>query len=420
MESDRNLCFSSSSVAFILLLLIPHCKPDYFNYVPFFDMLFNILRIGSALVVFGLYFFHIFREKRLYRNKIQIVAILLLYYVELILSTVLNQANIYVIVLRVVSQLSVFLICSYYASYARTNLISALFHMGEIMVYTNLFTILRFPKGLYISEVGYWRNWLLGYKNLFLPYFIGFYIAAYLYQYTYKGFLRSKLLVISMLLSLLLVGSSTSIIVFSLFSLLAFFIKFDHEKIINALVLTIINIISYLLIVKFRIANLLSFIIVRLFHKDTTFGGRTQLWDFLYEFIRNKFLWGNGCLSGPEMALRTNTWWAFHAHNLVVQLLYEGGIISLLLYALFNYMLLRDLYRNRFAYVAQIITIGLFVLNIAFITEVYINAMIFVVYGVASAVNDLVELEYCPFDNKLSIRLIWRNRTGSNNESINT
>lgn len=400
MRFENKSGCSIKYILIIMVLIIPHCKPGYFDYVPLLDGLFNILRILSGLAILIRYIIHVELYKEIHREKLRILCIYVLFCFFLILSTIYNNISLNTIILRTVSHLSIFLICSSFAADKKKELFTAIFLVGEILVYTNFITILLFPEGMYTSNAGLRGNWLLGYKNHFICFFIGFYLAAYMYRKIRGVVLRPIILISVMMISLILVKSSTSIVSFAVFSFLELLLKRDKGRFINSLSLTICNILAMFLIVFFRLTDLLSFVIVGVFNKSTTLTGRTHLWDIMYRLISEKPWIGNGCIYGKGLVIMTGIWWANHAHNMILQILFEGGIISLFLYLLMNYYMLKNLYYYRKTYIAQLISIGLFILNIAFITEFYNNAMYIVIFGLASSIDDLSGIEQSVNENR--------------------
>ena len=156
----KQIKFELTSTIFIFLLLFPHFKPRYFDEVAVLDLSFNFLRVLSAGAILVLYFT---------RRKINLpVLVLLIWKGWLLLTTLFNLdrgADIYTFLIRTVPDVAVFLLCSYMVVNL-PNLIRALMMLGEMLIYSNLVTILLFPDGLYHTD-RFFQNWLLGYRNQF-------------------------------------------------------------------------------------------------------------------------------------------------------------------------------------------------------------------------------------------------------------
>lgn len=393
----KTIKLKMTSPLFIFLLLMPHFKPPYIGRIPALDSLFNILRILSALTIFLLYIF---------RRKISLPLILLLSFESwLFFTTLWGEGDFYTYILRAASDLSVFLICSYMAV-APKNLLKVLLLISEIMTYVNLIAIVLFPQGLYNTDL-YWQNWWLGYRNNFFPYFLVFGVVAVLYRYYVGRSIRSIILIFSIFISLVLVNSATALIAMAVFLLLVVFSKVKWATIINSFVLTLGDIVAFFLLVVFRALNWFSFIIVDILHRNITLTGRTLLWDVLYQYIQQKPITGYGVLSNSQTADMLYRTWAVHAHNLVLQYLFNGGIIAIIIFIAFNIYFLRKLYLYRATKTAMLMSIAIFVYYIACLTEPYLYPMIYVVYSMACNIDQLLPYESTYLSPK---RFHWGNK----------
>lgn len=373
----------------IALLLIPHFKPNYFETIEILDILFNLLRVCSAVIIISLIVYEVIKRNYIIKSQSIILSVLVLYFTGLFISTIWNGVNVRIIILRAVSQISVCLICMYYSRFNTSNLISALFGIGELLVYINIFTIIFFPNGLYSINGALRTYWLLGHKNQFFPFYIGFTTTLFIYTKLFNRHIRPFALYVTMLASVIIVNSATSLTALALFPLLIFLAYKGSGRIINAASLTFINIVAYILIVLVRITYIFSLFILRVLHKDPSLTGRTMIWDDLYYLLIKKPLLGYGCRTGNEVAQMLGRNVAVHAHNTLLHCLFEGGIICLLLFLLLNGFVVYYLYMFRKYYAAQILSIGMFIMNLAMIAEVYNHATLFVFYGLASSVRYL-------------------------------
>ncbi|WP_367924251.1 O-antigen ligase family protein [uncultured Ruthenibacterium sp.] len=382
----KQIKFELTSTIFIFLLLFPHFKPRYFDEVAVLDLSFNFLRVLSAGAILVLYFT---------RRKINLpVLVLLIWKGWLLLTTLFNLdrgADIYTFLIRTVPDVAVFLLCSYMVVNL-PNLIRALMMLGEMLIYSNLVTILLFPDGLYHTD-RFFQNWLLGYRNQFFSSFLVFGLAAFLYYRYVGGWVRPAMLLAAIYASLLLVDSATSIFAISVFLFLSLVTMRFGVKMFNSVVLTCCNMIAFFLLVIFRILDMFSFIIVDMLHRNTTLTGRTILWDGLYDIIGRQPIIGYGVMGGDQTSELLNQTWATHAHNLLLQCLLEGGIVALVLFVVFNVLLIKKLYQYRGLKSAQLLSLAIFVYYIACLTEVYTVPGIYIIYAIAFAVDRIAAQE---------------------------
>ena len=119
-----------------------------------------------------------------------------------------------------------------------------------------------------------------------------------------------------------------------------------------------------------RIQNILSFIIVDMMHKDLTLTGRTFIWDVVIEKISQKPLFGYGELGTGGIV---KVYWATRlvpAHNSMLQIIYDGGMVSfafLLMFILYSCFKLK---RHRDSTLACITGIGIALTGVQMFTEV--------------------------------------------------
>ncbi len=383
---------TTGTTGFIIFLLLPHYQLPYLELFPVIDKVYDVFRVLSALAILVIIINDVIKTDRIRGRHFVIVVLFIAYYAELMVSTALNHVSLKDIVLRAASQLSVFLICNYYAAYFRKELIKALLIISEVLVYLNFIVIIFNKDGLYRTAL-YWNNWLFGYKNNFFQFFIGFIVASFLYKGFFKKNIRIICLNLVMFISVVIVGSATAMISMLIFYFLALVIQKDNGKRINALSLTIANCVLFVLVVLLRVGGLFNFVYDTILRKSTAIVMRVRLWDRVLPLISNKYLLGYGYRSSRGMTFLLGAGWATHAHNIVLQVLLEGGVISLLLYIIINIYLLKEIQYYKNSYVAQILAIGIFVLYVSSLFEVYYRASTFVIYGLASSVGAMVQYD---------------------------
>lgn len=91
----------------------------------------------------------------------------------------------------------------------------------------------------------------------------------------------------------------------------------------------------------FKIQNLFSVILVDLLGKDLTLTGRIGLWEKSIEMIGEKWIFGWGNHNNGAIILRDYYYW--YAHNLVLDILLEGGVVTLGAFALLIHKMSRRL-----------------------------------------------------------------------------
>ena len=382
------------STIFIFFLLFPHFKTPYIEIVPLLDMIFNILRVISTFTILCLIAFNADARTDDNSSWRENLLLYLGYFGSILISTIVNRANTYLFIILMLSQLSALIICQYYASVSPLNLIRAIFLVGELYVYINFITLLLYPEGMWRDWKNWTDNWFLGFKNQFIPYFLVFFVAALLRMRFVGGYLRSVLLIIIMMISLILADSSTSIVIFVLMVMALVLTQRSKGGVINAVSLSIINVMAFILVVILRSNVMFSFIFDIFLNKSRSMTLRTGLWDEIMNLIRERPLLGYGYRSGKETSsfLGQGTW-AVHAHNMVIECLFIGGVFCLSFFLIINIRLVNRLYCNRIYYLAQVLAICLFGLNIGYLTEAYNLGIVFATYGLVGTVDYLKDIE---------------------------
>lgn len=382
------------------ILMLPHFKPGYFGELPTFDMLFNILRVVSAVATVALL---IMFKPKVSRAFFALICLLTVQFV----STLLNEnASLYDFIRDNVLQVAVFILYSIFSFFPK-KIISLLMLISEVLTYINLFTIITLPDGLYKSGLlGFYHNWFLGYKNQFFPFYLCFFVVSLIYIKYKHHYLRPVLLMSAMIGSLVLAKSSTSIFVFSVFLILFLISIRKKNTLINPYILAGINLGLLLLITFLQTNSVFSFIIEVVLKRDLTLTGRTFIWRKVFDLIWTKPLFGWGVMSLERNISLIGLSESTSAHNLFLNYLLTGGIISLLVFLIFNFMIIRKLYLYRNTYIGKVITLAIFVYNIACLTEAYSNPLIYIIYAFADNIAVFVQAEMEQKENNFERRKV--------------
>lgn len=351
-----------------IFLLFPFFKITYFvSNFSRAELIYKILQIIATVIIL----FLVLRKGKYSK----IINYILFYLIVFIFSTFLNKGELsgsFFLSLRTI------ILCLIVDYGLRTNtkvFLSAFEVLLSILVYTNFMSIVIFRNGMYINEIGYTENWILGYKNLHILYILPALLVSFLHSYYSKNrlFLRNYLLLIISFLSLLIVNSSTSLIgvILILFYLL-FYKTINKFSLFNIKNYFLIYIVLFMSIVILRIQNLFRFLIVDILHKDLTLTGRTYIWDYVTRFISQKKFFGYG-LENSYLRLNKTTYWrSYHAHDQLLEIIYKTGVIGLILYFIVMYKSFKELYHYRNFKIAKFIAIIIFSYCIMMLTEFYL------------------------------------------------
>lgn len=231
-----------------------------------------------------------------------------------------------------------------------------------LLILINFITLIIFPNGLY-SDVVYSNNWFLLYDNIHI--FI--YMPGLLVSEIASNYKKTKLNIIYIIMfllvsySVLYCFSATSVVAYLLYVVyIVFKNRINKLKIMNAITYFIVFLFIFFFIVVLRFQNVFEPLIVDYLHKDLTFTGRTYIWDQVTQYIKEKPVLGYGIENSKIFARKIGGETFAHAHNTVYDILYKGGIVSLLAFMSIVICTIRKLYKNRDNSIAKLTAFVLF------------------------------------------------------------
>ena len=209
-------------------------------------------------------------------------------------------------------------------------------HYVTFLLYRNVPFGMRYAEMIRVKtryEEGIW--FFLKHDNGSVFYFIPVMTALWYYVCEYSGFRRTA--VIFSLLTLYMYWSQWSVAAMIAFTLLVCLCVLIYLGYIKRTLPTynlslIIGIFACLSIIRF-VTNPgdYTYAFSRIVNRSVTFSGRGLIWPRAINEIRKSLIIGLGCESDTMTILRIGT---NHTHNLILQLAYTGGLLSLFLYVM--------------------------------------------------------------------------------------
>ncbi len=294
--------------------------------------------------------YSVFRYIRILQNALVIVAVLLmaLYYKNrffrvtmylfgaFLLATVINHSS-YSTVWYYFARSFGLIVISYYLS--KVEGITFWRVMSDylaVCAYLNTLVTFVYPRGLItVQSVNLVDKgiYLLGEQNQIIPYYlIAVAIAMIYHQFSGEKKLRAPLILICSIATELIYKSSTTAVGIVLFLLVSFVDFGAIAKRIRGRISTRVSIVLiviaialiYYLVVVVRIQNKFGDLIFFLFRKDATFSTRTSIWDYAFQMIKAKPVFGYGGRSTRYIAIGTRL---YNSHNIFLQYMLMGGIV---------------------------------------------------------------------------------------------
>ena len=380
-----------------ILLLFPFFEPNGLSFLPSADRVFTILTALSLLA------YMIFYLAEGIWSRLFLLA--LIWRGCLLISGLIARRSIdKTFLMRSAVILGLIMGIELVMRYNAIAALEAVYCILMVNLTINLVTC--FAGGFIIrkAQLYFWN----GMRTRFTDSIIPAVILAFLISWKRRHKLLTPLTCLTLLISgLQLVMEWVAAGILSIGVMLLFLIVCTREKQhASPEAITLIPHVTGFLIVFARIQNLFSFLIVHLLHKDLSFHGRVAIWDsFIEKITRSPFI-GYG-EAGNGGAARAH--WSFRllpAHNDMLQLLHDGGILGAgLLYLMLIWCAAR-LGRYRKQMPALLLTAGLLASGIEMIAEVSHYYVYFYILPVIAFHISILEGQ----EEERHVRLFWTDR----------
>lgn len=393
----------------LIFLLIPLFKPASLEMIaPVADRVFDIWRIVTATITIAMYIMN--------RKLSKIVLVMILYNCVFLLSTVIHDGNVWKTFNSAGTTLSYCMLTELWIHKYSKMYFKSIFSIYLALTAVNYIVLQVFPEG--ISSGGYYGYSynFLGIDNAFSMITIPSLTVACIYS-AYSG---TKLT--GSALIMLLIVSATALQIWSATGIVVWFIEVIYilfiyrtriSKHVHLILLLLIFAVMQIFIVNLRMQNYFTYIIEDILGKSLTFTGRTTFWDMAYLQIAHSPFLGYGSAPGMGHLLYLGKYW--YAHNGILELLLETGMIGLILYIALFVLAASKLYRYRTHFVSGIISIALFSFLVYSLMEASIEipwlfSMLVIAYHVPEVIKQIEGQRTKAVHRKLwikgSIRLI--------------
>lgn len=367
-----------------IILIIPFLEPTLFRQYSTIHKIFMIYKMISAFIIMLNYIMNYAIKGK--TSKIMMV--LVLYQIELIFSTIINNGDIMTAINNAIAIITVSALIEYTFKVDAKISFCVIYYIFGIYTILNFINVIISTRGT--GNVNGSMTFLLGIDNRF----IFTYLPMICFGLIYNNLAHKKngLLIIFLLVGLITVIYTWSVGAVLGISLLACYIVFilkdnnRSEKLTFKHYILIIFSLN-ILIVFFQFQNYFSNFITIYLGKDVTFSGRTFLWNLGISEIEKAPFWGYGI---NETLLKSKLYGLEHFHNYFVNLIYQGGLISLLLFLIMNIIALKKIEKYKNTYIAKVITFIIFTSLILSLVDTLDYTYFFVFYLIAGNIEKLV------------------------------
>lgn len=379
------LRFNGRKVAywlFLVLMTIPHLNVGYLNNFPLIDMAINVMKGVTFLVML----FWLLLTRKMISYVIILTAI---WRVVLVLSTILHGGQVYNSMASAFSVLSVMLLYEMAYTYkAQTNFLSAQLFCFELIIYINLITEIFWPDGLYteVSTIVHTKNWFLGYYNGHSAYFIPALMFAWLYWNRTRKLFRPITLTIIIFISAVLSWSGGVLMSLACMTLVFLFFK-NRTKIMNYYNYWLLHLVFFFSIKVMHIQDLFIWLLTDVLGKMGSLIFRIRIWDYALQSFMKSPLIGYGLQDLYVRVAELHSPHGVHAHNMLLELLYQGGTIGLILFVLIVIVAGRNIMKHRNTQESKIVSIAFLGWCIATLVEPFTSPFLMGMFVIADHSN---------------------------------
>lgn len=369
----------------LTLLLLPFFKLPIFEQIDslhIIDTLFDMAKIISFGAIIALYING--------RKLSPVILSIIFYQLSLFFSTVINSGNYWKLAVNCGTVIGFCMITELALKKSSRLYFKTILDIYIPLSVVNLLVIILFPGG--IAKDDYYGNifYVIGIRNGLPPVLIPLMIYGFVYS-SMKGkkFTGATLFfTVVVSVSILITWSATGVAGLFMLLFFAFFIyRKNIAAVFNSLSLSGMYLVLYLGIIIFRLQSFFSFIIEDMLHKNITFTGRTDIWDIAIMLIKRSPIFGYGVYEGHGLIFTRGQY--YYAHNAVLEVLLQGGVVSLSFYVAIFAIAAVALYKSRKYPVSQILAFGIFTILAMMLMEAYSNIWIFALPVTACYVSEI-------------------------------
>lgn len=363
---------------FLVLMTFPHLEPPYLDTFPILETAFTLMKAATFLVM--LFWFFLSRRRIPY-----VILLTAVWRSVFVLSTILHDGQIYASIASSFSVLSVMLL--YELAYTRENatFLSAQLFCFELVIYINLVTVILFPGGLY-SDGSYLfihqKNWFLGYYNGYTLYCVPALMFAWLYKYKTGDKFRTYALSLAIVITAVKMWSGGVLMALLAMAIVYTFFK-NRTSLFNYYSYWLLHVVFLIAIFALRIQNLFSWLIGDFLGKMTSLLFRIDIWEKTIELFWQSPIIGHGMQISFTRAAEYHQNHGIHAHNMLLEVLYQNGIVGMCLWIGVIILAGRCIYQYRNTMESKIIATAFLGWCIATLVEPFTSSFLMGMFVIA-------------------------------------
>ena len=380
------------NVVLLMLSLIPYIKFAGYVFPESVNISLDICKVVVALISIAMYF---------KKNKCsKIVALLIIYQLVYVFSTVfiINDGQ---ILEQVKNMISIISICMIFEMGIKENpktfFKSASIVFGSVSIICICTMFKYYPHGMYRDSLMDKNYYLLGQDNAsFFDIF-----PSVLYLAILSIINKNKISAVTLIYTVFLfvgflyVNSITAVICLLIIILYIITNKFKiWDKLLTYKNIVIFSLVLFFLLVVIGVSNI-SFLVnfvENILKKSVTLTGRTDIWAKTLKYIGLSPVFGYGMEKNIVLLQKFGI---NHVHNIFLQIMYNGGIVALLIFGYINRFGSKKINECKSNDVKKLILLFIFVFFIMsmfdYYNHRYLQYTIFIIACSAQNINNYIE-----------------------------
>lgn len=393
------------NIIIYILLIIPYIKLPGYILGNTLDTIYDIYKIISCALIFVFYIYK-------YRKISKMLVAITLFQFSFIISTVINGNlnNVFDQTIQGLSIISICMLAEFGIKEDCKQFLKAMCVVLTVLTLANSYTMIKYYlKGMYVDELNHWEYYFLGYDNssFFIEFPLLIYSACYSYMQYKKINAFTWIMTGIIAFSYFYVKSTTSLIMIVIFAIFLLTYRWKAwKKILDFRVVITVFVALFLLIVMFNIQSHFANFLENVLQKEVTLTGRDYIWEQAKSYIVKSPIIGYGM---EDFEILMSKFGINHVHDIILDILYNGGMIALSIYFVILNLCKKQLNKDRNSFILNVISIGIFIYLFSGIFDYYNNKyIIFTFFILAAYANRIAE--------SIKEKEKWRNECKEKNE----
>ena len=358
-------------ILLLLMCCLPFFSPDGLGFTgaSMVMVLFKKFQgvVAFAMLIYELYYYvkHLsaLGQYRYLKRFIMFGLVALLSVLQ-IFSTKINGGDYDTALQRIYIMMGAYMVTEIFIVRDTKASIEALTYLFTVAAVMNLAVVILMYDRMGFRPQG--DFWLFGQKNAMRNIVVpSITLSAILDRIRRKKYsFRTIYLMLTGILVLIMVDSSASVAIITVFAALLLYLNISDFELLNLKIISVAYVILEIVVVFMRRINIFSDIIESVLNRDTTLTNRTLIWDAAMKSIRATPIFGDGLRELEDSKLVVGNFQASHAHNAFLDILMKCGIVGAVLLVIIVYLCIRQQFKMKNSALGAILgmTVGLFLI----------------------------------------------------------